>query len=53
MAADVVLFEDAITDRATFAESTALPSGISHVWVNGRTVVSDGTQTGARPGRLL
>jgi N-acyl-D-aspartate/D-glutamate deacylase len=53
MAADLVLFDDAITDLATFADSTALPSGISHVWVNGALVIRDGVQTGARPGRLL
>jgi N-acyl-D-aspartate/D-glutamate deacylase len=53
MAADLVLFEDAVTDRATFSDSTALPSGIAHVWVNGGAVVRDGQQTGARPGRLI
>jgi N-acyl-D-amino-acid deacylase len=53
MAADLVLFDDAVTDRATFSDSTALPSGIAHVWVNGRAVVAEGRQTGARPGRLL
>jgi N-acyl-D-aspartate/D-glutamate deacylase len=53
MAADLVLFEDAIADRATFADSTQLPSGISHVWVNGQAVIADGLQTGNRPGKLL
>ncbi|MGO4335804.1 amidohydrolase family protein [Labrys sp. KB_33_2] len=53
LAADLVLFEDAITDRATFENSTQLPTGISHVWVNGGTVVAEGRQTGERPGRVL
>ena len=53
LAADLVLFDDDITDHATFADSTQLPSGISHVWVNGMAVIADGRQTGARPGRLL
>jgi N-acyl-D-amino-acid deacylase len=53
LAADLVLFDDAITDRATFADSTALPSGVSHVWVNGGLVIGDGVQTGERPGRVL
>ncbi len=53
MAADLVLFDDAISDRATFEQSMQLPSGISGLWVNGGAVVADGRQTGARPGRLL
>lgn len=53
LAGDLVLFEDAITDRATFEHSTELPSGISHVWVNGGAVIADGRQTGQRPGRVL
>ncbi|RWX81897.1 D-aminoacylase [Neorhizobium lilium] len=53
LAADLVLFEDAITDRATFENSRELPSGITHVWVNGIAVIAEGRQTGARPGALL
>jgi N-acyl-D-amino-acid deacylase len=53
LAGDLVLFDDAIADNATFADSTQLPSGISQVWVNGQSVIEDGRQTGARPGRLL
>lgn len=53
MAADLVLFEDQVTDHATFDESTRLPSGIGHVWVNGACVVADGRSTGNRPGRVL
>lgn len=53
LVADLVLFEDAIEDRATFEHSTLMPSGVAGLWVNGGQVVSDGTATGARPGRLL
>ncbi|HEU6442084.1 MAG TPA: amidohydrolase family protein, partial [Microvirga sp.] len=53
MMADLVLFEEGVTDRATFDESTLLPSGITHVWVNGEAIVNDGAPTGARPGRML
>lgn len=53
MAADLVLFEDAVTDRATFADPVQLPTGISDVWVAGEAVVSGGAVTGRLPGRLL
>ena len=53
MIADLVLFEEGVTDRATFDESTLLPSGITHVWVNGEAIVRDGASTGAKPGRVL
>lgn len=53
MAADLVLFEDAIADHATFENSTQMPSGISHVFVNGQAVIADGKPTGARNGRVL
>ena len=53
MAADLVLFEDGITDHATFEDSTQLASGIDYVFVNGEAVVADGRQTGKRPGRVL
>ncbi|MCG7394169.1 D-aminoacylase [Microvirga sp. ACRRW] len=53
MMADLVLFEEGVTDRATFDESTLLPSGITYVWVNGEAIVRDGAPTGARPGRML
>jgi N-acyl-D-amino-acid deacylase len=53
MMADLVLFEEGVTDRATFEESTLLPAGITHVWVNGEAIVRDGAPTGARSGRVL
>ncbi|MGO4387888.1 amidohydrolase family protein [Microvirga sp. 2YAF29] len=53
LVADLVLFEDGVTDRATFDTSTLLPSGIDYVWVDGEAIVRDGIPTGARPGRML
>jgi N-acyl-D-amino-acid deacylase len=53
MAADLVLFEEGVADRATFDEPTLMPTGISHVWVNGQAIVLDGSPTGSRPGRLI
>ena len=53
MAADLVLFEDGIEDRATFDEPTELASGVRQVWVAGEAVVADGRVTGRRPGRVL
>ena len=52
--ADLVLFDPAaIIDVATYDDPRRYPTGISHVFVNGTTVVSDGAHTGARPGRGL
>ncbi len=53
MAADLVLFEDGIEDRATFDDPTELASGVRHVWVAGDAIVSEGRVTGRRPGRML
>lgn len=53
LAADLVLFDAGITDRATFADSSQLASGVSHLWVNGGAVVVNGEVTGQRPGRLI
>jgi N-acyl-D-amino-acid deacylase len=53
MVADLVLFDDAIEDRATFDAPTELPSGIKNVWVAGEAIVQDGQATGRRPGRVL
>jgi N-acyl-D-amino-acid deacylase len=42
-----------VIDRATFAEPTLPAAGISHVFVNGRPVWSDGKPSGERAGRAL
>ncbi|MGI8916415.1 MAG: N-acyl-D-amino-acid deacylase family protein [Chloroflexota bacterium] len=52
--ADVVIFDPAtVGDRATFAESHQLSTGIRDVWVNGSRVVRAGSHTGATPGRRV
>jgi N-acyl-D-amino-acid deacylase len=53
MVADLVLFDDALDDRATFDDPTQLPTGIESVWVAGEAVVDKGQPTGRRPGRVL
>ncbi len=53
MAADLVLFDDRIEDRATFDDPTELAAGVHHVWVRGEAIVANGRVTGRRPGRVL
>ncbi len=52
--ADVVIFDyDSIQDNATWEQAMQLPSGISHVLVNGVVVAENGQHTGQRPGKVL
>jgi len=52
--ADLVAFDAAtVKDGATFEKPHEYPVGITHVLVNGTFVVENGTQTAARPGRVL
>jgi len=52
--ADIVVFDPAtISDRATFEAPHQLATGVPWVLVNGVVVVSNGTHTGALPGRVL
>jgi N-acyl-D-amino-acid deacylase len=53
MAADLVLFDATIEDRATYDEPTRLPAGISDVWVAGQPIMAGGRPSGLRPGRAL
>jgi N-acyl-D-amino-acid deacylase len=53
MAADLVLFDAEVADRATFDEPTLTPFGIAHVWVAGEPVVREGAPTGRLPGRVI
>jgi N-acyl-D-amino-acid deacylase len=53
-AADVVVFDaGTIADKATYSAPHQYAAGIVHVIVNGDPVVERGTQTDARPGRVL
>lgn len=53
-AADLVVFDPGtIKDTATYENPHQYPEGITHVIVNGQTVVDNGELTGARPGRVL
>jgi N-acyl-D-amino-acid deacylase len=52
--ADMVLFNpDTVIDRSTFANPSALATGIEKVFVNGILVWDVGKPTGARSGRVL
>jgi len=51
--ADLVLFDEAIDDTATFDSPTQLPTGIGHVLVAGEVVWENGKMTGRLPGRVL
>jgi N-acyl-D-aspartate/D-glutamate deacylase len=52
--ADLVVFDPAtIADTATYVDPARYPTGIEHVFVNGRAAVLAGEETGERPGRLL
>lgn len=52
--ADVVLFDpEAIGDRATAANPTALSTGVLYVFVNGKLALANGKPTGARAGQGL
>jgi N-acyl-D-amino-acid deacylase len=53
-AADLVLFDPAtIRDRADFQHPHQYPTGVEHVFVNGRPAVRDGRLSGETPGRVL
>ena len=52
--ADVVVFNPhTIQDHATFAQPHQYATGMVHVFVNGRQVLSNGEHTGATPGRVV
>ena len=54
MWADLVLFDpDRVIDKATFEDPHQYPAGISHVIVNGVTVIREGEHSGKLPGRPL
>ena len=52
--ADLVVFDpETVSDRATFEQPHQFPVGIPDVIVNGETVIEQGRDTGARPGRIV
>lgn len=52
--ADLVIFDpDRVADTATYENPAQLPTGMTHVLVNGGVVVRNGQHTGALPGRVL
>jgi N-acyl-D-amino-acid deacylase len=52
--ADITIFDPkVIRDEATYRDPHRLAVGISHVMVNGKTVLEDGRLTGERSGRWL
>ena len=54
MWADIVIFDPAtIRDLATFEQPNQLSQGMDYVLVNGTPVVTEGTMTGALPGKVL
>src|SRR5262249_27825781 len=54
LAADVIVFDpQAISDRSTFEDGTALAVGMEHVVVNGRLVLHNSQRTPELPGRGL
>jgi N-acyl-D-amino-acid deacylase len=54
MWADVVVFDPAnVRDLATFENPNQLSQGMEYVLVNGVTVIDQGKQTGALPGKVL
>jgi N-acyl-D-amino-acid deacylase len=53
-AADLVIFDpETVADRATFQQPHQFPAGIPYVIVNGKAVIEQGRDTGARPGQIL
>ena len=52
--ADLVAFDpDSVIDHSTFDDPHQLSEGVRHVFVQGEAVISDGSHTGARPGRVV
>ncbi len=52
--ADLVVFDPAtVIDGSTYAEPLTRPRGVAAVLVDGKVVIRDGEDTGARPGRML
>jgi dihydroorotase/N-acyl-D-amino-acid deacylase len=54
MYADITVFDpNTIIDNSTFEQPQQLATGVTHVFVNGVAVLTDGKPTGALPGKAL
>ncbi|MCG9131090.1 amidohydrolase family protein [Candidatus Poribacteria bacterium] len=54
LAADIVVFDpDTVADKSTWFDPVQSPVGVNWVFVNGVSVVEDGTVTGQLPGEVL
>ena len=54
MYADITVFDpNTIIDNSTFEQPQQLATGVTHVFVNGVAVLTDGNPTGALPGKAL
>ncbi|TCO40171.1 N-acyl-D-amino-acid deacylase [Kribbella antiqua] len=52
--ADLVVLDPArVADKSTYDDPWQLSVGVEHVLVSGESVLTNGTPTGARPGRVL
>ena len=52
--ADIVIFDlNEIEDRATFASPNQYAVGVRDVYINGEAVLTNGTLTGRKPGRVI
>jgi N-acyl-D-amino-acid deacylase len=52
--ADIIVFDpDRFADQSDYQHPQSLPTGLTHVLINGRPAVRDGQQTAERPGRVL
>ena len=52
--ADILVFDpEALRYSGTYADPHHLAEGITHAWVNGQQVISDGRMLGTMPGRVL
>ena len=54
LAADIVVFDpETVADKSTWFDPVQSPVGVNYVFVNGVSVVENGTVTGQLPGRVL
>jgi N-acyl-D-amino-acid deacylase len=53
MKADIVVFNpDTVADNSTYKDPCHFPTGIEHVFVNGKWTIKNGEHTGAKAGYI-